>query len=277
MAEAIARFDIGSARCTVLLDAEVPVPAGALFPDLGPDEVRARTGVAPEDELPGVVTALLIQRNDLTVLVDTGLGSDRGGSVHERLEMVGVGRDAIRTVVFTHGHGDHVGGSLIDGTAAFPNARHIVHDAEIRFWLDPAWADGAERGPFRLPMHVAETARRVLPTLDAGGVLDVVDRETTVAAGVRVVPAPGHTPGHLAVAVADGSDELLWAADAFVHPSNVADPAPASRMDTDRPLTISTRRDLLERAVQRHAILAVTHHRFRGRVVRDGDGYRFES
>src|SRR5919112_3865964 len=97
MAEAIERFDIGRVRCTVLLDAEVPVPAGALFTDLGPDEVRARTGVAPEDELAGVVTALLIQRNDLTVLVDTGLGSARGGALHQRPGTGGGGRHPLPT------------------------------------------------------------------------------------------------------------------------------------------------------------------------------------
>jgi glyoxylase-like metal-dependent hydrolase (beta-lactamase superfamily II) len=109
--------------------------------------------------------------------------------------------------------------------------------------------------------------------LDDAAVLERIDRETVVAPGIRVVPAPGHTPGHLAVSVADGVDELLWAADAFVHPANVADPEPASRMDTDRPLTVATRRSLLERAAQRGAVLAATHHRVRGRVLRDGDRY----
>jgi glyoxylase-like metal-dependent hydrolase (beta-lactamase superfamily II) len=272
----IERFDIGRVRCTVLLDADVPVPAGALFRDLAPAEVRARTGVGPDDEVPGVITALLIELKDALALVDTGLGRDRGGALHERLAACGVDAGAVGTVVFTHGHADHVGGSVVDGEPVFANARHVIHDAEVRFWLDPAW-EGAQRGPFGLPAHVATTARRVLPALGRSGALDVVDRATAVATGIQVVPAPGHTPGHLAVAVADGSEELLWTGDAFVHPANVEDPAPASRMDTDRPQTIATRRDLLERAAQRRAILAATHHRTRGRVVRRSDGYRLET
>ena len=271
----IERFDIGRVRCTVLLDADVPVPAGALFRDLAPAQVRARAGVGPDDEVPGVITALLIELKDELVLVDTGLGRDRGGALDDRLAACGVDAGAVDIVVFTHGHADHVGGSVVDGEPVFANARHVVHDAEVRFWLDPAWED-AERGPFGLPAHVAATARRVIPALDRSGALDVVERATAVAAGIQVVPAPGHTPGHLAVAVADGSEELLWAGDAFVHPANVDNPAPASRMDTDRPRTIATRRDLLERATQRRALLAATHHRTRGRVVRVGDGYRLQ-
>jgi glyoxylase-like metal-dependent hydrolase (beta-lactamase superfamily II) len=267
------RFSVGTVRCTVLLDAKVPVPAGMLFPDLEPDVVRDRAGAAPDQEIPGVVTALLIERGDDVALIDTGLGADRGGATLERLDGLGVEREAVGVVVLSHAHGDHVGGSVVDGSPTFPNARHVVHDAEVRFWLDPVW-EGAERGPFRLPPAVAETARRVLPVLNDSALLERIDRETAVAPGIRVVPAPGHTPGHLAVSIADGIDELLWAADAFVHPANVADPEPASRMDTDRQLTVATRRDLLERAAQRGAILAATHHRVRGKVVRDGAGYR---
>ena len=270
---AVERVDVGRVRCSVLLDAVVPVPAGMLFPDLEPEVVRARAGASPEQELPGVVTTLSIERGTDVVLVDTGLGADRGGAALDLLGDLGVDRDAVTVVVLTHGHGDHVGGCLVDGEPAFPNARHVIHDAEVRFWLDPVW-EGAERGPFRLPPAVAETARRVLPVLDAAGVLERAVRETAVAPGLRVIPAPGHTPGHLAVSVADGVDELLWAADAFVHPANVDDPEPASRMDTDRERTVATRRSLLERAAQRGAILAATHHRVRGRVVRVGDGYR---
>ncbi len=258
----------------MLHDADAPVPAGALFPELDEAGVRARTGVGPEELLPGVISALLVERDRHLVLVDAGLGPARGGDVHATLAELGVARVTIDIVVISHGHGDHVGGLLLgDGEPAFPNARHVVHDAERRFWLDPGW-EGVERGPFRLPAQVAEEARRVLPALDAAGLLDVVERDAELAPGIQVLPAPGHTPGHLAVLVDDGDDALLWAADAFVHPANVADPWPASRMDTDRELTVSTRRALLDRAADRRAHLAATHFRARGQVVRTPDGHR---
>lgn len=268
------RFEAGGAVCTVLHDADAPVPAGALFPELDEADVRARSGVGPDELLPGVISALLVERDRHLVLVDAGLGPARGGGVHATLAELGVSRETIDVVVISHGHGDHVGGLLLgDGDPAFPNARHVVHGAESRFWLDAAW-EGGERGPFRLPAHVAETARRVLPALDAAGLLDVVESEAEVAPGVLALAAPGHTPGHLAAIVHDGDDALLWAADAFVHPANVADPWPASRMDTDRELTVSTRRALLDRTVERRALFAATHFRARGRVVRTPDGHR---
>ncbi len=268
-------IEMGTVRCTVLLEAEAPVPAGVLFPELQPDEILRRTGAAPEQQLPGVITALLVETAGRLVLVDAGLGPSAGGGVHERLAELEIDPGAVEAVVISHAHPDHVGGVLLDGGPAFPNARHVVHEAEVVFWLDPAW-EGSETGPFRLPVHIAAPARQVLPALEAAGLLEVVDREASVVPGVRVVPAPGHTPGHVAVAVAGGIDELLWAADAFVHVANVADPWPASRMDTERDRTVATRRSLLERAVQRRSTLAAAHFRDRGRVVRDGNGFRLE-
>ena len=140
--------EVGTVRCTVLLEAEAPVPAGVLFPELQPDEILRRTGAAPEQQLPGVITALLVETAGRLVLVDAGLGPSAGGGVHERLAELGIDPGAVEVVVISHAHPDHVGGVLIDGEPAFANARHVVHEAEVAFWLDPAW-EGGETGPFR--------------------------------------------------------------------------------------------------------------------------------
>ena len=36
------------------------------------------------------------------------------------------------------------------------------------------------------------------------GQLDLIDRETEIIPGIRAVPAPGHTPGHIAVVISSG-------------------------------------------------------------------------
>lgn len=42
------------------------------------------------------------------------------------------------------------------------------------------------------------------------------DTETEIVPGVCTLPAPGHTPGHVAVSVASGDDHLLHIVDTVV-------------------------------------------------------------
>src|SRR5690606_37896487 len=42
--------------------------------------------------------------------------------------------------------------------------------------------------------------------------------EAEIAPGVRLMPTPGHTPGHVAVLVADGDAALLVLGDALTNP-----------------------------------------------------------
>jgi glyoxylase-like metal-dependent hydrolase (beta-lactamase superfamily II) len=72
------------------------------------------------------------------VLVDTGGGGigEHTGKLQTNLETVGVDAMDVDTVLLTHIHPDHVGGTLADDDPAFPNARYLVPNAEYEFWLN---------------------------------------------------------------------------------------------------------------------------------------------
>jgi glyoxylase-like metal-dependent hydrolase (beta-lactamase superfamily II) len=91
---------------------------------------------------------------------------------------------------------------------------------------------------------------------------------------VRLVPAPGHTPGHVAVAVDGGGDTLLYLADVLLHEEELAHPEWTSVVDTDPAATVATRRAILDRAVQAGARIAGYHLESAMRLSHDGDGYR---
>lgn len=79
--------------------------------------VERHTGGARFRGEPGV--SYLIKADDLTVLFDTGLGSERAGSaLAENLRELGVGLGTVDCVVLSHLHPDHVGGprSMFRGT-----------------------------------------------------------------------------------------------------------------------------------------------------------------
>jgi glyoxylase-like metal-dependent hydrolase (beta-lactamase superfamily II) len=116
----------------------------------------------------------------------------------------------------------------------------------------------------------ASAAREHLPPLADAGVLDLIDGEEEVAQGVRMVPAPGHTPGHLAVEVAN---ELLYLTDALLHPLQAARPEWGHGLDEDPEAAAATLRSLLGRAVASGLPVARAHMEGVFRVDRAGDAF----
>src|SRR3989440_12466020 len=98
-------------------------------------------------------------------------------------------------VVHTHLHVDHVGW---DGT--FPNARYVVPTDDWSYFMSE---ESLQQRP-----HLGD---RVEP-LDDAGLVVLVDGELEVASGVRLVPTPGHTPGHASVFIE--SEGASWSCSA---------------------------------------------------------------
>jgi glyoxylase-like metal-dependent hydrolase (beta-lactamase superfamily II) len=264
-------LDAGGVRCRVLVDGWRAVSPRFVF--RGYDEdihgPLVRPGMDADGSLPGRFAALLIEGPDGLVLVDAGMGPFAGemeaGRLTGELDALGISRTDIGTVVVTHGHADHVGGLVTnDGVPAFHEARHLVHPAELEFWRSPAARE--------LPGDAGEPARVAFGALRAGGLLDEATDGTPVVSGVRILEAPGHTPGHLAVVV---NDALLWAGDAIVHPVNVPHPEWVSAADMDE-RNAETRVRLLERAADRRLMLAGSHLPVEGEVRREAGGFVFD-
>jgi glyoxylase-like metal-dependent hydrolase (beta-lactamase superfamily II) len=114
-----------------------------------------------------------------------------------------------------------------------------------------------------------------LPPLRKAGVLDLVSEETEVLPGVRLIAAPGHTPGHAAIEVSSDGETALWLADALLHELNFARPELLSVTDVDPELTVRTRGALLERAAAEGALVGGFHLPRVGRVQAAGDAYQF--
>ncbi len=264
-------LDAGGVRCRVLVDGWRAVSPRFVFRGYDEDVhgPLVRPGMDADGLLPGRFAALLIESPDGLVLVDAGMGPFAGemeaGRLTGELDALGISRTDIGTVVVTHGHADHVGGLVTnDGVPAFYEARHLVHPAELAFWRSPAARE--------LPGDAGEPARVAFGALRAGGLLDEATGGAPVASGVRILEAPGHTPGHLAVVV---NDALLWAGDAIVHPVNVPHPEWVSAADMDA-RNAQTRVELLERAADDRLMLAGSHLPVEGTVRREAAGFAFD-
>jgi glyoxylase-like metal-dependent hydrolase (beta-lactamase superfamily II) len=254
----VPRIELPSSRieCWILSDGRGPSIAEALFEDVDRNELRDAIGTEPQAP-DGPYNCLLVRASDALVLVDTGLGSvqhplgGEGGQLWAELAGVGVALDDVDVVVISHGHLDHIGGLVREGKPCFPGARYLISDGEWRFWTSPSILNG-------LSELVAKPPREQLPPLEAAGVLETFTGEKEIAADVRLLPAPGHTPAHVAVEVG-GSGGLLYVVDAFLHPLQLGHPAWGRGMDLDVDAAVASRNALLERASERGHLIAASH------------------
>ena len=207
------------------------------------------------------VHCVLIRAPDRVVLVDTGLGPQPRlfmPDVESRL-LQQVEPENVDLVVHTHLHVDHVGW---DGV--FPRARYVVHREDWSFFMVP-WQTRE-----RPHLHRLEP-------LQEEGLVDLVGGEDEVAPGIRVVPSPGHTPGHMHVRVEDGGEAAVVLGDVAVYDGQLADPGLVYASDGDAETAVATRVRVLRELADEGVPVLAGHFRGAGRVTRAGDGFAWNA
>ncbi len=173
---------------------------------------------------------LLVETGSSLLLVDTGLGTrdiadpgrlGRSSAILNiqrdpeltalwRLEASGYSPSDVTDIICTHLDRDHAG-----GLSDFPHARVHVHKAERDAALNPPTASERER--YREchfshgPDWVAHDKLSEAPWFG----LDCIRDMDGLPPEIVLVPLPGHTRGHTAVAVKTGDGWLLHCGDAF--------------------------------------------------------------
>ncbi len=248
-------------------------------------------GTMPQDELPGVLAEFgldgldqmtppcnvtVMRQGDRVVLFDTGAGhafQDSAGQLLDALDTVGIAPDDVTHVVFTHAHPDHLWGVLDDfDDAMFYNAQHMIGQAEWDYWTNPNTVDeiGADRASF------AVGAQRRLEAIEEN--LVFFDDGAEILPGVAARASYGHTPGHMAFELRNGSEGLMVVGDSIGN-GHVAFARPqwASGSDQDAETAVRTRQSLLDQLATDQMRLIGYHLPGNGigRVERKGDSYRF--
>jgi glyoxylase-like metal-dependent hydrolase (beta-lactamase superfamily II) len=210
---------------------------------------------------------LLIEVAGKRVLVETGNGDkfspklkdiygiDHDRSIGAALREAGLSPDDIDFVIMSHLHFDHSGGATRFSTSgkglapAFPRARHVVQRRE--------WEDATHPHERNRASYLQEN----IGPLGDSGLLQLVDGETEIVPGVRVIPTPGHTAGHQSVLIGawdPGAPKALFLGDVVPTAVHVKLPWVMS-YDLDPARTVETKRALFTRAVTEDWLLVWGH------------------
>jgi glyoxylase-like metal-dependent hydrolase (beta-lactamase superfamily II) len=271
------RLAAGSFELTIVSDGHLVLPTTFLAPDAPVAERAALLAESSEAgaEFNAPTNCTLIRAGNELILVDTGSGPHfmpSAGKLADNLAAAGIDREAVTTVVYTHGHPDHLWGVVDDfDEPVFPKARYVVAAAEWDFWhganatsgLPPERA-GFVTGARRSYTHIKDKMRTVKPGDE-------------IVAGLRVLATPGHTQGHVSLEVA-GGDGLVIGGDALTH-ALISFRHPEWRPQSDHvpDLAAATRARLLDRLATDRMRLIGFHLPWPGMgyVERKDRAYRF--
>jgi glyoxylase-like metal-dependent hydrolase (beta-lactamase superfamily II) len=275
----IERFMVGTIECEIVSDGVALYQPADLFAGVPADQITAAISVGLDEngEMAVPYNCLLIRSGGRVALVDAGLGVEKAmewgeptGRLMDSLAASGVTADQVDLVIISHAHLDHIGGLTVaaDGgrVPVFARARHYFCQAEWDFWA-------SEEAAAQFP-DLAGWAGAHLPVLSQAGLVELISEETDVLPGVRLVPAPGHTPGHLVVALASGDEAALYLGDAVLDEANFAHPDWVSVFEWNPGMAVATRKALIDRAIAENQLLIGSHLAIGGYAERAGDQYR---
>jgi len=280
-------WQIGAVTVTRAVEMELPVPYSEKYSFLKqatPDALGAMPWlkphfVTPDGALILSIHALLVAAPGLKLVVDTCVGNDKPRLMTRRQALqtdflrqiaeAGFPRESVDAVVCTHLHVDHVGwNTMLEDerwVPTFPNARYLIGRTEYEYWIKEA--DG------EAPQIMADS---VTPIFDAG-LATTVEMDHRISPEIRLLPTPGHTPGHVSVVIESNGVTAVITGDMMHHPCQVTRPDWVSEFDTDRDAGAARRRTMIEEWADKPVLVIGTHFAAptAGRIRKDGESYRF--
>ena len=292
------QLKIGDMRIDRLVEiARLPFDKKWLFANADDEVIEANRNWLDERYIePGTGRFILshhsyvVRTSRWTAIVDTCCGNHKERPrvpVWHRLSQpyldnmcaLGVRPEDVDFVMCTHLHVDHVGWNtrLVDGrwVPTFPKARYLMGQAEYDHW-----EQRHQRKPEH-PVNHGSFEDSVLPIV-AAGQAELVQSDHCLfddrRAGVRFVPAPGHTIGNMMIDLSGGQDHAVMSGDVIHHPIQCAAPWLANAADFDPAAAAATRLALLRQLADTPSILLTGHFPAptAGRVVSHGGAFRFQ-
>ena len=276
---------IGEFDCSIFKDLMFNYHAKDFF--INADKVELEDAlnkykISPEN-IPSPFISMLLQRGDKKILIDSGIGFSedpltfRGkdyifkGRVNQLLVEEGVNQDEITDVIISHFHLDHIGGIFSDKSKLnFPNAKFHMHEREWEFWHSSNSDEQSPLFKFFIEKNITPLRNQNL-NLIRGDFKEIIP-------GIKAVNADGHTPGQIALIIGIENDQLIYIADAFLHPLHIERLNWQTNYDFDHKKAKQTRIKLLELANENEMKINAFHFDFPGlgRVEKINENWKWE-
>src|SRR5271154_6231122 len=240
------KFTVGDLTIDRIVEQEGAFyPALDLFPELtadllaeNRDWLRKAGAIDETDTLLFCFQSYVVRTPHHTILIDSCIGNSKPRPVRPKwhmktddtymraLKAQGLSVEDIDFVMCTHLHVDHVGwNTKMEGgrwVPTFTKARYVFGKAEYDYWAE-------EHAKAAVPAF----GDSVLPVVEAKRA-DIVGDDFTVGDHVRILPTPGHTPGHVAFTFGRGKDDAVISGDLMHSPLQTRYPEMSVKFDVDQ-------------------------------------------
>lgn len=259
------RMMLGDFEVTAISDGTVALPVDKLLENTTPEQVEnALKNSYLKTPLETSVNGYLINTGTKLVLIDTGAGTLFGptlGNFIANLKASGYQPEQVDEIYITHMHPDHVGGLMLGGKIAFPNATVRADQGEADYWLSQAHMDAApqeKQGAYKGAMS------SVNPYV-AAGKFKSFDGDTELVPGIEAFASHGHTVGHTTYVVeSKGQKLVLWGDLMHVASVQFDDPLVVMKFDTDTKMAAIERKKAFADAAKQGYWVAGAHLSFPG-------------
>ena len=281
------KFTVGDLTIHRIIEQETSfLPALDMLPALTPERLaenqawmRRASALDADDVLILCFQSYIVKTPHYTILVDSCIGNDKPRPLRPKWNMktddtymrtftaAGFSLSDIDFVMCTHLHVDHVGWNtrLANGRWAptFPNARYIFAKNEFDYWTDQ-----------NAKAPVPPFGDSVLPIVEAN-MAEIVRDDYQIGDYARILPTPGHTPGHVAFTFGRGKDDAVISGDLMHSPLQARYPELSVKFDVDQAQAATTRRNFLERYCDTDTLCCTAHFPSpsAGKIRRRGDGF----
>jgi glyoxylase-like metal-dependent hydrolase (beta-lactamase superfamily II) len=218
------------------------------------------------NRIPLAARPLLVRWEGKTILIDTGNGNKmkdslasiynidkEKSSIVDALKPFDVKPEDIDSVILTHFHFDHAGGSTIyrEGKLepTFINAKFYVQKDHLLWAKNPTEKDKASfmKDDYEL--------------LIANGLIETLDGEGEIFSGISVIPVNGHTKFMQLVKITDAGKTILYCAD--LCPTSAHIPVPyVMGYDNNPMVTIEEKKQILPIAYEDNWTIIYEHDAF---------------
>jgi glyoxylase-like metal-dependent hydrolase (beta-lactamase superfamily II) len=258
------RTTLGQFEVTALSDGAVNLDVVKLLSEPAAETEAALKASFLQNPLPTSVNAFVINTGRKLILVDAGGGTFFGpslGKLQSNLRAAGYSPEQVDDVLVTHMHRDHIGGLVLNGALAFPNATIHADKRETEFWLSK---ENLDKAPEAIKPRFLGAVAMLKPYIDAGRYQPFATN-TEILPGIRSMESYGHSAGHTTYVVESGGQALWLIGDLIgVGSVQLQHPRVAIGFDGDADIAADTREHLLRTAAQQGFLIGAAHLPFPG-------------